>query len=984
MVSFKQLIHAKKQGARLGIGVTAALVVLLTINLGISINQQKTFDRVIDSTAFDLIMTTNIPLETSMILSTLSDRNELPITNISGIDYVGPTLVIGRHTWLSKNATNFNDSVKLNSTSRPAIYTFSNNYFDDFLDRDIITGFSPNYSLRNDTILVDNYTAQNFNLNIGDTINILNQIENSSSVNQSFLNYSFPVQIGGIVEIDRNSSSFLELLYPNQNFDHSSGQEDIPFFNPFIIVDFSFYSELLASLTGNLLEQEPGFKIFILFLDRSLVLTSYDITGTITRLNTLEQRIAIILMQEHPELSFTIQTRLVDLLQRNQSDLDFLRLLLMFASLPTVLIGLYFSKIASHLTIKERQQDIGLLKSRGASSRQIQSLYIFEGMVTGLFSGILAIPCTILLTSVLFRVYLSELLYMLFPPQNPLVYMFVISFGSLVGGGILGIIINWQAAREAMYLDILPGLRKTPFETGKLTTQERKKSLKWPLVFIIIILAALISFIGLQWIPIDFFQPLQYLFFIFVGFGAIIAPLLPILLPWAFVKVLSERVNLLAGLIQRLVQPILKDAKMLVHQSFTHNIRIGNQLALITSLVLSFTILPLFLGQNLHTFAIDTLETEIGADLTLEGYLENLNYTSEKKIRTQLPTDAITTSAFYVKGSFHYYEPNWGTTGVSSWIVGINTSSYNTVVKLRSFHASTSSSAAALAKDIASLSESEVIIDQYVADKGSYRVGDQMFFDFSCVNKTDGKSVGIGFNFTITAIKRLLPGIDGPEAGSSSDIAALIVNIDILLPLIGQYEFHGASLTPRFKYLVKLPSETDPNTLSAAIYHIFGTDIEVRNLAEEISEAENYTLSSLDLVIQALEGEAALVAILLILCVTVIVSLTLRDREQEFGLYRSRGIQTYQLFILIFAQILSLAVAGVVLGAIAGWISGFLLTNLTFFYFNPTGVPIPNEFPILGFYLIIGVILAFVLITIYGYHHLQKKPIIDQIRVVNK
>lgn len=66
MVSFKQLIHAKKQGVRLGLGVTAALVVLLTINLGISINQQKTFSRVVDSTAFDLIMTTNKPLETSI------------------------------------------------------------------------------------------------------------------------------------------------------------------------------------------------------------------------------------------------------------------------------------------------------------------------------------------------------------------------------------------------------------------------------------------------------------------------------------------------------------------------------------------------------------------------------------------------------------------------------------------------------------------------------------------------------------------------------------------------------------------------------------------------------------------------------------------------------------------------------------------------------------------------------------------------------
>ena len=96
------------------------------------------------------------------------------------------------------------------------------------------------------------------------------------------------------------------------------------------------------------------------------------------------------------------------------------------------------------------------------------------------------------------------------------------------------------------------------------------------------------------------------------------------------------------------------------------------------------------------------------------------------------------------------------------------------------------------------------------------------------------------------------------------------------------------------------------------------------------------------------------------------------------------GIPEKQLFILIFAQILSLSVAGVVLGVLAGWISGLLLNNLTLYYFNPTGIPIPSEFPILGFILIVGVLLAFILVTIYGYHSLRQKPIINQICIVNR
>ncbi|MHA2246181.1 MAG: hypothetical protein ACXADY_14550, partial [Candidatus Hodarchaeales archaeon] len=239
--NFKQLLHYKKQGIRLGMGVAAALVVLLSINLGISIYQQKTFNRVVDYTALDLTLITNKPLETSGILSALRDNQELPITNIIGINNIGPTYTIGSYTWLSRNGTDFNDSIKLNPISIPDIYTVSNNNFDDFLDRGIITGLSLNYNLRNDSVLLDNYTADIFDVNIGDTINILNQIKNRSSINQPFLNYSFPVQIGGIVEINRSSPAFLELIDFTQDLDpDESISGKIPFLNPLILVDFRF------------------------------------------------------------------------------------------------------------------------------------------------------------------------------------------------------------------------------------------------------------------------------------------------------------------------------------------------------------------------------------------------------------------------------------------------------------------------------------------------------------------------------------------------------------------------------------------------------------------------------------------------------------------------------------------------------------------------------------------------------------------------
>ncbi|MFX0124060.1 MAG: FtsX-like permease family protein [Candidatus Hodarchaeota archaeon] len=982
--SIRQIWHSKKQTIRLGMGVTAAMVVLLTINLGISISQQKTFLQVVDSTAFDFTITLNKPQEASLLYDMLQEKYEIPVTNVIGINNYGSTLRIGDYTWLSKNATNYSDPVRLDPNSCPILSSISDNDFKNFVERSVITSLSHNYTLSQNQILIDNFTLQQFNLKIGDSIFVHNQIEVGQSSELKSSNYTSQLQIGGIIGLNRSSARFLEFLYPNQQMEDIPSQTDIFLSSPIIFVDYTFLFELLESLNPSFSQLEQGFTTFIVFLDRPVVLFPYDVAGTISKLNYFEKRFAVILRQEFPDVSFSVLNRMAPLLQRNQAALDFLRIILMLASLPAILIALYFAKFSSQLNIHERHHDIGILKSRGATPRQIRVFYVLEGLIIGGISGMITIPCAILFTTILFSIPISELLSLLFPIQNPSTNIGIVVSGSILAGSILGIAINWFISREVIQLDILGSIRKTPTITSRSIAHKNDRTIIWPLIIVIFSFTPIISLITENWLPSGLFQPLQYLFVIINSLGLIIAPVLPIILPWAFIRILSARIGHMAGLVRRLVNPFLKEASVLVHQSFRQNIRIGTNLSLITSLTLAFTILPLFLSQNLHTFAIDSLETEIGADLTLEGSIDQLNHSSETILKSILPSSALMTSVLYVRAPYPSYDPSLGSVAVDTWVVGINASSYTEIVTLKHFHSLTDRSISELDNNLETLKEAEAVIDNSISSEGIYQIGDQIFITPHLRNKTDGSSLALQFNFTITDIKRLLPGIDGSEAGSSKDIAGIIVNLNTLIPWIEKYGFPKNSHAPRYKFLVKLPKDFSSDVLLSLIYTTFGYDIKVRNLAIEKNEVKNLTLGSLNLVIQALEGEAVLIGLILMLNVTVVVSLTLHDRELEFGVYRSRGIQTHQLFVLIFAQILSLALTGIILGALAGWISGFLLTSLTLSMFNPTEVPIPNEFPPSGFLLIIGVAITFVLIAIYGQNRMLQKPIIEQIRLVNK
>ena len=76
---------------------------------------------------------------------------------------------------------------------------------------------------------------------------------------------------------------------------------------------------------------------------------------------------------------------------RARSSMDDSRAELLALSLPLVYFGVYVGYMGVELFISERRRELGMLKVRGATSRQVASLLFLESALTGAFAGLVGV-----------------------------------------------------------------------------------------------------------------------------------------------------------------------------------------------------------------------------------------------------------------------------------------------------------------------------------------------------------------------------------------------------------------------------------------------------------------------------------------------------------------------------------------------------------------------------------------------------------------
>jgi putative ABC transport system permease protein len=143
-------------------------------------------------------------------------------------------------------------------------------------------------------------------------------------------------------------------------------------------------------------------------------------------------------------------TQLADQIMQNFSVI--LTLLATIAVIMGVVGAIALSGILS-LSVRERTREIGVMRAIGATSRNIATLFVGEGLTLGLLSWLIAVPLSIpasyLMTQALAAAIQNEIIYY-YTPTGAIYWLVIIT--------LLSVAASWLPARGATRVSVRESL----------------------------------------------------------------------------------------------------------------------------------------------------------------------------------------------------------------------------------------------------------------------------------------------------------------------------------------------------------------------------------------------------------------------------------------------------------------------------------------------------------------------------------------------
>ncbi|MHA2226118.1 MAG: FtsX-like permease family protein [Candidatus Hodarchaeales archaeon] len=441
----------------------------------------------------------------------------------------------------------------------------------------------------NDEILISDSLASYFVNDTDDTLNISLvsfELEMQTMDVNLALQASVNLTVGGTVNFDTDAMEEV-----NYAFDPESLEGDI-FFARFkaiaqvsncILMSYKNYMELMTNVTGTIHLNGIHVKLDHLLLSTDTESIYGQLNGITTYIGTWYPSTTIVDL-----LSLSLDTV--------ASQLNQMRLFLIYFALPGLLLGAYISKYAIDLTIKERQREIGVLRTKSALRKHIATIIGIEsliiagiGLIVGIFTGYIA------------SMTISNLLngggtgLIVVTPESLLIS------GSI--GGVIVIIAAFLSARQLL----------APSITDTLRDGIELRPALWRRIYLdffilgIVIIVAILNL--LEFNPIPGFATAIYDF---------IAPLLTwIGLTLLLVRILERVLRWLQEPVTKIYNLIFKDLAYVITRNILYKPQRITKITIVLSLTLSFGLVIATISETYQQGAKEDAFYQVGADLRI-------------------------------------------------------------------------------------------------------------------------------------------------------------------------------------------------------------------------------------------------------------------------------------------------------------------------------------------------------------------------------
>jgi ABC-type lipoprotein release transport system permease subunit len=595
-------------------------------------------------------------------------------------------------------------------------------------------------------------------------------------------------------------------------------------------------------------------------------------------------------------------------------------------SLPAFALGIYLSLISIEVGMTRRKRELGILKARGATSRQLFTLLFTESIILGIIAGIIGLLLGIVASSVFLAITPVASLF----TEN--LYGIYISTWSIVVAVLFAIIMIIIASyRPTKRIAGQPGIIMLRTRAEDELAVPYKAT--WDLIFIglaiftfslmlimkYVSLEGLLVFLCILDLVLIVMTPLSSFFFI-IG----------------ITRLLTRGSTKIYDKMSRAVKFITKDLWYIVNRNIVRNPRRTSNVCLLIAIGLAFGLVVSTYMETQHAYEERVIIGRVGGDLAVDmTYDANLSFADNLTgvDGVELLTPVITLST---------------TTGET--IRAFNSSAYYDIVEPEQIFFSEGDARQTIQKLDG---EDNVIINEYLANNQYLRVGDIY-------------TTGIYYpwptpveyrNFSVVGIAKVMPGMGGilPVFVSNSEIY-----VDLKYINTSAVSQRSGSISLRF--LIKVSDGYDHASVADDIRALSPSVVGVSVLEDELKSLQENPIEG------ALYNALLLIYFFVILIITfglgLVVYMTVVEREHELAGFIARGASTKQVSSLLFGEGMTVMLVGIIIGLITGLIAAFMINELITFIFSGIFQSVGFEVAIERVFVVSWFSLALIIITI--------------------
>jgi len=361
----------------------------------------------------------------------------------------------------------------------------------------------------------------------------------------------------------------------------------------------------------------PSLSYYI-WIDRDAVIKLGDLAGTVDDLQFIQRQ----LNKKGYVSGFTVgESDLTYPLTSLAPSLEGLKFLFLALSAPVIGLGTYLSVVGVDLGVTGRRRETGILKSRGASYRQVFLSLVIEAVALGAVAGVLGLIIGFGLSRPLMDVSTS---FSSDPESNSLWTDIAVSQSTIIMSILLGIglmlLSTYRPFKRISKADVAETLH---YYSPIVSQVEYKARTDIILLAVSIwsIASILIGFdyvdqVHLSWIA-------QVVLAVMLLIGTLIFPIMPFFLSLSIVRLLTRGSRRLYTKFTILVKPWTKDLHYLVDKNIVRNPKRASNLCVIISLALAFGLFISVTMESSMAYERDRIKFGIGSDVKIDaGYRE--------------------------------------------------------------------------------------------------------------------------------------------------------------------------------------------------------------------------------------------------------------------------------------------------------------------------------------------------------------------------